>query len=109
MNPRLFHITERQAWEQAQGLYRCASLDQEGFIHLSTDQQVIGVANRFFSGKRDLVLLEIARDRLQSPLCEDLVPGQGLFPHLYGPLNLDAVVRVWRLEPDGDGTFVRWQ
>ena len=108
---RLFHITERLSWEraQAEGFYQASSLQTEGFIHLSDPEQVIGTANRFYRGRTDLVLLEIERDRLNAVLRYDSVPGHGTFPHLYGPLNLDAVARVSEFLPEPDGHFRDWQ
>jgi uncharacterized protein (DUF952 family) len=103
----IFHITQRQAWEasQAQGLYRCDSLKTEGFIHCSTQTQVIRVANSFYHGQSGLVLLHIAVDRLQAELRYDPIETGEVFPHLYGPLNLDAVVQVLAFEPRTDGSF----
>lgn len=100
LTSRLFHIVAQVDWDtaQRQGIYRAASLESEGFIHLSRREQVIGTANRFYRGQTGLVLLEIQSDRLQSQLRYDTVPGHGTFPHLYGPLSLDAVVKVWPLE-----------
>ncbi|MEM9161930.1 MAG: DUF952 domain-containing protein [Cyanobacteria bacterium P01_F01_bin.4] len=95
----LFHITEPTPWQTAQteGTYRPASLATEGFIHLSEKAQVAWVANQFYQGQSGLLLLEIVPDRLQADLRYDEVPDHGTFPHLYGPLNLDAVVQVWSL------------
>jgi uncharacterized protein (DUF952 family) len=74
----------------------------EGFIHLSTPAQVLRVADARFAGARDLVLLCVSVGRLRAPLrYEPGDPGSDeLFPHLYGPLNVDAVVRV---VPFGEG------
>jgi uncharacterized protein (DUF952 family) len=98
----LFHITEASSWQAAQskGLYLAASLQTEGFIHLSEQSQVKGVGYRFYRGQSGLVLLEIDRDRLTSELRYDEVPGDGTFPHLYGALNLDAVVGVSAFTPE---------
>jgi uncharacterized protein (DUF952 family) len=87
----------------------------EGFIHASTAEQVAAVANAFYRGRADLILLVIDEARLQSelrweapagPPAEGIRPGDS-FPHIYGPLNLAAVVRVLDFEPDPDGTFSR--
>ena len=104
----LFHITERTSWgtAQSEGIYRADSLDNEGFIHLSTAKQVIETANRFYKGQSELVLLEISEDLMQANLLYDDVPDHGKFPHLYGPLNLDAVIQTWPFEPKADGSFV---
>lgn len=102
----ILHITPRQHWELAQAnqVYRCESLNTEGFIHCSTPQQVVKVANLFFAGQSGLVLLEIACDRLESELRYEEVNGE-FFPHLYGPLNLEAVVRVLEFTPNAAGKF----
>lgn len=91
----LFHITTRDEWERAQptGEYRSPSLATEGFIHLSREHQWEGAARRFFRGQTGLVLLSIAEDRLRSEVREEEADGD-VFPHLYGPLNVDAVVEV---------------
>ncbi|SRR5579883_3197059 len=102
----IFHITPRSDWQAAQqaGIYRADSLDTEGFIHCSTAAQVVGTANAFFRSQSGLVLLGIAVDRLQASLRYDAVDDRQ-FPHLYGALNLDAVVQVFDFEPNADGTF----
>jgi uncharacterized protein (DUF952 family) len=104
----LFHITEQTTWQAAQaaGIYHPPSLETEGFIHLSGEEQLIGVAHQFYRGQSGLVLLGIQVDRLEVSLRYDKVPGQGTFPHLYGPLNLDAVTKVWIFKPGIDGQFV---
>jgi uncharacterized protein (DUF952 family) len=107
----IFHIADRATWEQAApvGTYRPGSLEHEGFIHCSTAAQVPGVANAFYRGQRDLVLLVIDAARLHAPLraeppAEDPTSA-ARFPHIYGPLNTDAVRRVVPFEPDADGRF----
>jgi uncharacterized protein (DUF952 family) len=94
----LFHITTRAAWDAATvaGVYVAPSLAREGFIHLSTEAQVPGTLRRFFAGQTGLVLLVIAPDRLAALGTEvrfEAADGDA-FPHLYGPLALDAVVEV---------------
>ena len=91
----LFHITPRTAWIAAQraGAYRAASLDEVGFIHLSTEAQWRATRERWFAGVRDLVLLEIDGDRLAAP-----VRFEDGFPHLYGVLELAAVVAVREID-----------
>ncbi len=96
----IYHILPRADWKKAQkqGDYRPVSLAAEGFIHLSTRQQVPGTLARFFSGKTGLVLLCVDVARLKPELRFDVADGQA-FPHLYGPLNLDAVSKVMVIEP----------
>jgi uncharacterized protein (DUF952 family) len=104
----VFHITEQRAWEAAQsvGIYQHPSLTTEGFIHCSTADQVAWVANTFMQGQSGLVLLAIESARLQAELRYDKVTGVGTFPHIYGPINLDAVVKVLEFEPNAKGEFV---
>jgi uncharacterized protein (DUF952 family) len=93
----ILHITSRREWEAAQaaGEYRGDTLGSDGFIHCSLRQQVVEVANAHFRGQRDLVLLCIAEDKVQAEIrYEDLYHAGQKFPHIYGPLNLDAVVAV---------------
>lgn len=111
----ILHITERSAWEQARsrGLYTAASLQTEGFIHCSTIAQTVDTANHFFRGQRDLVLLCIDEDRIATEVRYEPPSGGpvrdpaagALFPHLYGPLPLDAVVQVLDFPAREDGTF----
>jgi uncharacterized protein (DUF952 family) len=100
----LFHITSLAAWQAAQaaGEYRPPSLATEGFVHLSTDRQWLRTANRFFRGQHGLVLLSIRRDALSAPLRFEAADGDE-FPHLYGALNLDAVVEACALPVAADG------
>jgi len=103
----IFHITNHDAWQQAltTGIYTADSLETEGFIHCSTVEQVIQTANRFYAGQIGLVLLVIDNDKLEAELIyEESEPGQ-FFPHLYGSLNLGAVIQVLDFPPDPDGSF----
>ncbi len=95
----LFHLVARSSWQDAvaRGEYR-AALDRDGFIHLSTERQWPGARARFFAGVADLVLVVIDETRLRSPVRYERVDGDD-FPHLYGPLDLDAVIEVRALDP----------
>ena len=109
----ILHILRRSEWEDARraGSYAPPSLGNEGFIHCSTEHQVVATANLFFPGQRDLVIIVIDQSRLQSELKHEAPAStgrqrsDGLFPHLYGPLNLDAVAAVHEFPCDGDGRF----
>ena len=103
---RIFHITTSSAWDEARaaGAYEPPSLEREGFIHFSASDQVVGVANRAFRGQRDLVLLCVASERLAGVVRHEHAEDAGEdFPHLYGPLNLDAVVEVVPIAEGPDG------
>jgi uncharacterized protein (DUF952 family) len=112
----IYHITSYEAWSEAgvNGEYLAPSLTTEGFIHCSTLSQVLPVANNFYKGQRGLVLLEIEPTLLSSDLKWEppsggipppSVSSDDLFPHIYGSINLDAVIKVVALESKLDGTF----
>ena len=104
----IYHLVSPSFWDAVVGAtYSAASLVKEGFIHCSNADQVAASANRFYAGHDALLVLEIDVERLQSPL-QDEASGSGeLFPHVYGPIERDAVVRVHALlrGPDGRWTF----
>jgi uncharacterized protein (DUF952 family) len=97
---RIFHIAERSRWEAAKvaGAYAWSTLDRtledEGFIHASREDQWEAVRERYYADvRRPLVLLVIDTDRLTSAWSEDPVDDD-TFPHIHGPLNPAAVVEV---------------
>ena len=106
----ILHITSKQEWLEAQtrGAYTAPSLQTEGFIHCSTDKQVTHVANAFYRGRSDLVLLVIDESKLESELKWEPpagLPASGisvtdLFPHVFGPIALTAVASVLDFKPD---------
>lgn len=102
----ILHICSRRDWEIARqaGEYTAASLASEGFIHCSTPGQVVKTANRFYRGQTDLVLLIIDAGRVTAEIKYEAADTD-LFPHIYGPINLDAVVGAREFAPDADGTF----
>lgn len=107
MSDFILHITSRAAWlaARAAGAYTADSLAAAGFIHCSRPSQVLRVANNLFRDQTDLVLLVIDPDRLTSVLrWEPATDGVAdIFPHVYGPLNLEAVVGVLPFEQDAAG------
>lgn len=93
----IYHVTTSAEWQKAkeQGFYVHPSLEAEGFIHCSEERQVAGVLERYFAGKTDLVKLVIDTDKLTSKLVVEHSPSvDDNFPHIYGPLNADAVIAV---------------
>jgi uncharacterized protein (DUF952 family) len=100
-------------WTHAQGgagEYRVSTigrlLDDVGFIHCSFDHQVPQVADAFYRGRSDVLLLTIDESKVTSPIREENAEGTtDVFPHIYGPLNVDAVVSARLLERTSDGTL----
>jgi uncharacterized protein (DUF952 family) len=95
--PVIYHVTTAGDWDAARqkGFYEHPSLTAEGFIHCSQENQVAGVLERYFDGQTNLVKLVIDTDRLTSRFVFDWSPStQDTFPHIYGPINLDAVTEI---------------
>jgi uncharacterized protein (DUF952 family) len=93
----IFHVTTQDAWQQAlqQDYYEAPSLAAEGFIHLSTEAQVAGVLERYYQGQSNLLLLHIDESKLIAELKYELAPSVNeLFPHVYGTINIDAVIKA---------------
>jgi uncharacterized protein (DUF952 family) len=110
----IYHIATASDWAQARrdGEYtistRGRTLAEEGYIHASTAAQVASVANVFYQDLPDLLVLVIDADRVGPEIRYEQVPGADApFPHIYGPLNVDAVVDTRPLVagPDGEFTF----
>lgn len=106
----IFHITTRAAWQAASDVYTAPSLAAVGFIHASARDQLLRVANALYAGQPDLIVLVIDPDALtadlrwEAPEPDDPHAAER-FPHIYGPLNTDAVVQVVDLPAGPDGTF----
>lgn len=109
----ILHIAPRVDWERAKaaGEYRAPSLESEGFIHFSTPSQVIEVANALYAERDDLVLLVVNPGQLTAPLRWEAPIGggdtepAGPFPHLYGPLPVEAVATAVEFAPGPEGAF----
>lgn len=96
----IYHVTTAAEWNEAlsKGSYEHSSLKDEGFIHCSQENQLAAVLERYFSGKKNLVKLVIDTDKLTSKYIFDWSPStQDTFPHIYGPINTEAVIDVIKL------------
>lgn len=109
----IYHLALADDWANARdgdGQYRVSTigrtLEEVGFIHCSFARQVRGVADAFYRDRTDVVLLTIERSKVRAPIREDHVAAANdAFPHIYGPLDVDAVVAVEPLPPRSDGTL----
>lgn len=92
---RIYHIVLPEAWAEFDGeLYEHASLAAEGFIHCSFDHQVDAVLRRYYSGVDRVIVLEIESGILTSTLVNEPSTGGEIYPHIYGPINRDAIVGI---------------
>ena len=99
----LFHFAEPRDWEAAQsrGAYAPASFDSEGFIHCATAAQIPGVVQRHLRGKGQRVRLELDPAALREQLKWEWSSASGdLYPHLFAPIPLDAVLSAEPFDPD---------
>ena len=97
-----FHLVTKKDWEKNQknDEYRAESLKTQGFIHCCREDQIKYVAEKVLKVK-DLLLISIDSEKVKAEIKEDFVPDKDLHscPHIYGPLNLDAVIKVIDFRP----------
>ncbi len=97
MQPTAFKILTAGQWAQfeADGVFHGAPVDlADGYIHLSTADQVQGTLDKHFSGQIGLVITEIDLEALRESVRWEVSRGNALFPHVYGVLPINAAVRV---------------
>ena len=102
----IYHLTTPQSWADVQdgGEYEAPSLREEGFIHCSSDEeQTLRVAGRLYAGQEGMTVLDVDTDRLTSEVKREPSRSGEIYPHIYGRINRDAVVRVRDLSLDSDG------
>ena len=102
----IYHLTNKTDWAAAQpaGEYEAPSLAEEGFIHCSKDvAQMLRVADRLYGDRTDLQSLDLDLEKLNSTVKYEPSRSGEVYPHLYGKLNLDAVLQVRDLGIDAGG------
>ena len=92
----IYHIVLPKDWEifKDRSFYEAPSLASEGFIHCSFEEQLDQVIGRYYSAARELVILTIDSGKLVSKLVSEPSTGNEHYPHVYGPINADAIIRV---------------
>ncbi|HEX9463385.1 MAG TPA: DUF952 domain-containing protein [Alphaproteobacteria bacterium] len=106
---RIYHVCRRDEWQTAQAKrhYEGSSQDQaDGFIHFSAADQVVASAAKHRAGQSGLLILEVDAEKLGPELRWEASRGGAIFPHLYKPLPVAAVVRVADLPLGADGRHV---
>lgn len=96
---KLYHVVPGETWAKFddEPTYQADSLRSEGFIHLSERQQVSGVLDRYYRNVPDLLLLHIDPAKLTPALKYEEASNGQRFPHVYGPINKDAVVDIEKI------------
>ena len=102
----IYHITEKSEWKLArvEGKLEPESLQIEGFVHCCSEQLFSQVSNFYFKGLPSIYVLEIDEESLKSELKWE-VSGGHRFPHIYGPIEVSAVVREIEVFPNDEGLF----
>lgn len=106
---KIYHITTSSKWNLAKkkGVYDFCSLESDGFIHCSTADQVLSIANYIFSGCKDIILLEIDEDKIgQEVKYENLEGGSKMFPHVYGPIPIKSITSALEMNVNEKGDFI---
>ena len=105
MSEEIFHVALTRDLDKARssGFYESASLQDEGFIHCSTKDQLPGVLKRYFQDVDDFEIVKIQAQKLDEdlqPVFENTSGGTELFPHIYGAIPLFAIERKNTEKPD---------
>jgi uncharacterized protein (DUF952 family) len=95
----IYHIATLEDWvlHHNNATYQPQGYLKEGFIHCSTKEQVSGVLERYYAGVNNLILLHIDETKLAAELKYEEATNKELFPHVFGPINKEAIVRMERL------------
>ena len=92
----IYHIVLPEVWAAFHGdLYSAESLETEGFIHCSYAEQLDAVLQRYYSQAERVVILEIETEKLSSPLREEPSTNNEIYPHIYGAIDRDAIIRTF--------------
>jgi uncharacterized protein (DUF952 family) len=99
----VYHIADPNQWEQAQVslFYTHPSLHSEGYIHCSTKEQLEETANHYFADSDEVLVLFIDTSRLEVDLLYETATRGGEYPHIYGPMNISAVIRSKKFKKRG--------
>jgi uncharacterized protein (DUF952 family) len=92
----IYHIVLPEVWDETKNksFYEADSLESEGFIHCSYADQLDGVIERYYADAAKLMILSIDADKLTSTLVSEPSTDGEPYPHIYGPINTDAIVDV---------------
>lgn len=104
----IYHISTPGEWDEIKlkEFYQPESFASEGFIHCSTLEKIEESANRFFLGKSEIVILCIDEKKVKDEIVyEDLYNSGYEFPHIYGKLNINSVIKVITAKSNNNGEF----
>ena len=107
MQNTIYHITDKTYYDaqMLNKIYYSPTFEQEKFIHLSTKKQVNSTLKNYYKGVKNLILLHINVEKLGSKLKYEAASNGDIFPHIYGPIEREAIISFETLLPDIDGNF----
>lgn len=106
----IYHIISKEKWNQLKNksYYSPNSLSREGYIHCSYAEQLLKVAQTFYKGQRNLVVLCINESKISNLLkSEDLFNLKENYPHVYGELPVSCIEKIVELLIDSNGDFIK--
>ena len=104
---KVFKVCQEDEWENVKqnDFFEGSKIDKhDGFIHFSTSEQLEGTLEKYFKSKSPLYLLEVNTNKLD--LVWEVSRDKQLFPHLYAPLPLSAVAKVYKIFLDTQGNHI---
>ncbi len=105
----VYHMLESTSLNEAYrtGYVINPSLKKEGFTHCVKKNQILQIANKYYLKGKDILLIEIDQRKLSYPLRFDYVSSyRDFFPHIYGPINITAITRIYKLKRNTQGQYV---
>ncbi len=92
----IYHIVLPSVWEgfKDKPFYEAESLAAEGFIHCSYANQLEAVLKRYYENAGSVMILSIDTQKLTSEMVEEPSTNNEIYPHIYGPINIDAITDV---------------
>ena len=102
----IYLLSSQDEYDQAKqtGLLYRDSLDKEGFIHASPKSQLNRVANKYYTNVINPLVITLAKDKIEPEVKWEPATG-GLYPHIFGPLNIDAAVETTPINLNENGKF----
>lgn len=96
----IYHICTENSWNKQlnSSFYTHESLDLEGFIHCSNEEQIAGVLSRYFKEINDLLLLTIQCEKVIAEIKYETAPNGEYFPHIFGQINKDAILKISKID-----------
>jgi len=107
MQSTIYKVVDEDVWAAAKaaGVFTGAAIDiEDGFIHLSSEEQVVETVQKHFAGRDNLLLLSVATKGMGDDLKWEKSRNDQLFPHLYRPLTVDDVTAEEALLINDDGS-----